>query len=149
MKQTSSGAEWYLAELVMEITVSGATRNVVHRNLVLVRAGSPDAAFDKAIHFGRAAETSYENPAGQFVQIKFCGLSKLELTYEDLEDGAELTFEEHIGVQEAEIEALIPPRNELSAFVVPKPGREHDPDYRSKAFIEMVVDQMEAEKRKR
>ena len=141
-------AEWYLAELVEEITVLGAERNVVHRNLVLIRADSPDQAYNKAIYFGHKAETSYENPEGRLVQIRFRGVSKLDVMYEDLEDGAELTFEEQVGISFDEIEKCIPPKDQLHVFVPPKPGRKHDPDYRSKAVIEMVFDQLDLQKSK-
>jgi hypothetical protein len=34
-------AEWYLAEIVEEFRIAGETQNIVHTNLVLVRADSP------------------------------------------------------------------------------------------------------------
>jgi hypothetical protein len=33
-------AKWYLADIVMEITIQGDSRNVVHVNTTLVRADS-------------------------------------------------------------------------------------------------------------
>ena len=42
-------AKWYLAELVEEITISGDPRNVVHTNLVLVRADSAAEAYEKSL----------------------------------------------------------------------------------------------------
>jgi hypothetical protein len=36
------GAEWYLAEIVEEFRIAGESENIVHTNLVLVRADSPD-----------------------------------------------------------------------------------------------------------
>jgi hypothetical protein len=67
-------AEWYLAELVMKITVAGDPRKVVHQNLTLIRAGSPDEAYEKAINFGKDAEAEYCNPDGKAVQIGFEGI---------------------------------------------------------------------------
>ncbi|MGC2417060.1 MAG: DUF4288 domain-containing protein [Candidatus Acidiferrales bacterium] len=134
--------QWYLAELIMEITVSGAARNVVHRNLTLVRARSADEAHEKAVGFGYKAETTYDNPAGQQVLIAFRGLGSLEEMYEPLEDGAELTFEEFVSVPREEIESWIPPKEKLSAFGPPKPGREHDPDYRSAELMRKAVEQL-------
>jgi hypothetical protein len=34
-------AKWYIAELVMEFQIEGESRNVVHVNIVLIRADSP------------------------------------------------------------------------------------------------------------
>jgi hypothetical protein len=125
---------------VIEITVAEALRNVVHKNLVLVRADTPDEAHRKAIGLGQKSETSYRNPKDRLVHIRFRGVSKLDVMYEDLEDGAELTFEKHVGVVPEDIEQMIPPKERLQVFIAPTPGREHDPDYRSKAVIKMAVE---------
>jgi hypothetical protein len=45
-------AKWYLAEIVQQITVEGDSRNVVHTNLVLVRADSPEDAYQKRWSWG-------------------------------------------------------------------------------------------------
>jgi hypothetical protein len=60
-------AKWYLAEIVEQITVSGGPRNIIHTNLVLIRADSPDEAYDKAVELGSAGEVSYENTDGKIV----------------------------------------------------------------------------------
>jgi len=39
-------SKWYLAWLVEEITVEDDPRNVVHTNLMLVRADSPGEAYE-------------------------------------------------------------------------------------------------------
>ena len=144
MGHVPTGSQWYIAELVMEITVEGALRNVVHKNLVLVRADAPEEAHGKAVGLGQKAETSYQNPKDRLVRIRFRGVSKLDVMYEDLEDGAELTFEEYVGVAPEDIQRLIPPKERLQVFIAPAPGREHDPDYRSKAVIRMAVDRAQS-----
>jgi Domain of unknown function (DUF4288) len=129
-------AEWYLAELVMKIAVAGDPRFVVHQNLTLIRAGSPDEAYEKALSFGKAGEDSYDNPDGKVVQISFEGISDLTEIYEDLEDGSELAFKEVVGLSEEQMRALILPRDRLPAFL---PRRRTDgPDYRSGEVIAEV-----------
>lgn len=142
MGHIPSDAEWYIAELVMEITVHGAAANIVHRNSMLIHADSPNEAYDKALVLGKEGETQYINPKDQRVQIRFRGVSKLDVIYEPLEDGAELYFEEQRGVSQSEIDKLIPPKEKLEVFTPPMPGREHDPDYRSKAVVEEAVRMM-------
>jgi Domain of unknown function (DUF4288) len=132
-------SEWYVADLVMEITVHGASSNVVHRNLTLVNAHSPEEAHEKATRFGYKSETSYENTKRQLVEIRFRGIAELDVVYEPLEDGAELMFEERIGVSSEEIQRLIPSKEQLDVFVAPKPGIERDPDYRSKATVDQAL----------
>jgi hypothetical protein len=139
--------EWYIADLLMEITVHGAKSNVVHRNLTLIRADSPEEAYQKAEKFGKEGETSYQNPKGQLVEIHFRGIAKLDAVYEPFEDGAELAFEEIIGVSEQEIQRTIPPKEKLDVFIQPTPGRERDPDYRSQAVVDQAL-RMIAEKKR-
>jgi hypothetical protein len=129
-------SQWYIAELVMEITVVNDPRNVVHRNLMLLKAGSADEAYDKALRLGKEGETSYLNPAGKLVRIAFIGVADLDLVQEDLEDGAELTFYYRVGVPSDEVKSLIPPRDGLRAFRPPK--RAEGPDYASAEVIAEV-----------
>jgi hypothetical protein len=139
-------AEWYIAVLVMEITVHGSQRNVLHRNLILINAHSPQEAYEKAVRTGQTGETQYENLKDQRVEIKFRGISKLDVLYEPFEDGAELAFEELLGVSEPDIQQMIPPMEELAVFTAPTPGKERDPDYRSKAVVEKAVEMLDDDK---
>lgn len=130
-------AKWWLAEIVEEIRVEGERNNVVHVNWVLIRADSPGEAYAKAMEQGTDGEVSYLNPKGQMVTIVFRGLRSLHVIHDDLEDGAEITYEELIGVPEAEITAMVRPQAELEAFLpydpTPTPGR---PDYTSKGILD-------------
>ena len=121
-------AEWYIAEMVMEITVHGARCNVLHRNLILLKARSPQEAYDKAIQTGQDGQTTHTNPKNQLVEIRFRGISKLDVVYDAIEDGAELAYEELLGVPETQIQQMIPPKEKLEAFIPPNPGQEHDPE---------------------
>jgi hypothetical protein len=132
-------AGWYIADLLMEITVQGASRNVIHRNLTLIRANLPEEAYLKAEKIGREGETSYHNPKGQIVEIRYRGIVKLDVVHEPLEDGAELAFEELIGLSEQDIKGMIPPKEKLDIFILPMPGKERDPDYRSQDIIDEAV----------
>lgn len=132
-------AEWYVAELVIEITVHGALRNVLHRNLILIHAHEPEEAYAKAIQNGKNGETQYTNPKDQLVEIRFRGVAGLDVVIDPLGDGAELRFEEEQGVPETEIQRMIVPKNQLKAFTPPNPGQERDPDYRSKTVMEKAV----------
>jgi hypothetical protein len=109
-------AKWYLAEMVEHITVEGDPRNVVHTNLVLVRADSPEEAHQKAIELGAAGEQSYENPEGKWVKVRFRGLHDLNVIHDELEHGAELIYQEDVGFDEAGIREWVTPKEELGIF---------------------------------
>jgi hypothetical protein len=107
--------KWYLAELVMEFDVAGE-RPLVHVNTTLIRADSPDEAYQKARHFGEGGESEYTNTDGNSVRIKFRGLRNLLPIYETLEDGAEILYEEISGLSNAEISKLVRDKSELAIF---------------------------------
>ncbi len=135
---TMTGAEqtWFIAELVMEITVSGDSRNVVHHNHVLIRASSNEEAYSKAALLGGRGETAYKNPAGEAVRIRFVGIADLDEILDPLEDGAEVLFRYTVDVSKQELESLIPDKARLRVFA-PK-TRSAGPDYASAEIVDLV-----------
>lgn len=134
------GAKWYLAEIVNEITVEGDPRNVVHTNLVLVRADSPNEAYEKALDLGKGGETFFQNPAGKRVDIKFFGLHSLNVIYDELEHGAELSFHEKISMRAEELRKWIRPKEKLAVFAAIKPSS--GPDYASGDIVREALDML-------
>lgn len=109
-------AEWYLAEIVQELTVADDPRNVVWRNLTLVYADSPDDAYEQALRLGLLGDTEYLNPAGKLVTIRFRGLSFLDVIHDPLEHGAELTFQSNVGVTADDLKKLLLSKEQLELF---------------------------------
>jgi Domain of unknown function (DUF4288) len=130
------GAKWYLADIIEEIRVEGDPRNVVHTNVVLIQANSPIEAFEKAIAVGKNGETSYQNPDGKLVNIRYRGLRQLNVIHEEIEDGAEIAYEEEIGLSEEEIQGRVRGKEELAVFapIERSPG----PDYAAREVVEEV-----------
>src|SRR4051794_9440643 len=116
MAYIPNDARWYLADVVLEHTVEGDPRNLVHINTRLVEADSPEQAFAKATALGRESEQVYTNTAGREVRIRFRGLRELNVIHDELEDGAELTYEESAAVPEPELAGWIRPRERLAVF---------------------------------
>jgi hypothetical protein len=109
-------AKWYLAEIVEEIRVKGERKNVIHINMNLLRADSPEEAYEKAIELGKDSEISYENTDGKLVTIRFRGLRDLWVIIDQLEHGAELAYEEWVGRSEKQIAKLIRSKEQLYLF---------------------------------
>ena len=109
-------ARWYIADLVVEHRVQGDSRNLVHVNIHLIEAGSPDEAFDKATARGRESEFIYTNPDGKQVQAIFRGLRDLNVIHDPLQDGAELAYEESVDVPEAKLASSLSSKEDLGAF---------------------------------
>ena len=126
-------AIWHIAEEVLEITVEGATQNVVHINYLLVRAESPEDAYEKALRLGAEHETMYLNEDKKEVNISFRGLRDLTVIHEALEHGSELLYEEKLGISKEALDRLVQPKESLSVF---KPiEKSLGPDYASAEML--------------
>lgn len=132
----SPNAKWYLAEIVLQIAVEGDPRFVVHTNMVLVRADSPDDAYIKATELGITQESSYQNPADKLVTFTFRGLRDLNAIHEELEHGAELIYSEQTDMDEAAIQKWISVKEDLGVFAPRKPSS--GPNYASKDVIRQL-----------
>ena len=131
-------AKWYIAELVMEFQIEGDSRNVVHVNIVLIRADSPEEAFSKAESLGPEGEDTYKNPDNRTVTVTYRGLRDLNVIHDNLEHGAELMYEEKIGVCEDKLQAMLTPKSELAIFRPWQAKEPSVPDYSSKEVMEEV-----------
>jgi hypothetical protein len=120
-------AKWYLAELLVKITVEGDPRNVLHTDMVLVRADSPETAHKRALPLGKDNNGAWKNLAGKKVHTRFCGLRDLNVIHDELEHGAEITFQQDIGLTEKQIRKRITPKKRLGVFRPWKPSS--GPDY--------------------
>ena len=118
---------WYLADLVVQLEVEGDPRSVVHVNSCLIEAPTPEVAYDKAMALGRQTDDDYDNSIGRPVRARFLGLRDLLEIYEPLEDGAEITFTERIGVSDLDARRMIARREELAVFRPHTPSAK--PDY--------------------
>jgi uncharacterized protein DUF4288 len=129
-------AKWYVAEIVEEIRVAGDHRNVVHTNQTLIRADCPDEAYSKAIAFGKKGNTTYKNPEGRTVTIRFRGLRNLDVIHDELEHGSEIGFTRDVGVSEKKIKSWILPKRRLGVFAPIRPNG--GPDYASAEVVQEV-----------
>ncbi|WP_448265728.1 DUF4288 domain-containing protein [Nostoc sp. DSM 114159] len=142
MAYIPKNAKWYIAELVIECKVEGNPHNVVHVNIVLVRASSAEEAFEKAEELGCESNDTYLNPKNQTVTFTYRGLRHLDVIHDELEHGAELMFEEKIGIHESELQQMLTPKSQLAIFHPLKPIDPSKPDYSSKEIMDEVTKMM-------
>ena len=109
-------AKWWLADLVVEFRIDGDPGSLVHFNLTLIRADSAEQAYSKALARGAEFADTYTNTDGRQVQVFFRGLRDLFVVYEELEDGAELLYEERANASEVEILGSIRQKEALAVF---------------------------------
>lgn len=147
MAYIPADATWYIAEIVIEIRVGRESRNVIHRNLTLIRAHSPNEAYSCAKKIGEEHEREYENPQGRPVRFIFRGISRLNVIHEPLDHGSEILYEEDVSVPEAKIQKMIPSKDSLSVF---RPiERSTGPDYASRQILEEARSIVKSNKKER
>ena len=131
-------ADWFHAEVVVEHRVEDDPRNVVHINLILIKAATADEAYEKAMTMGAEAESEYLNPAGKQVQTVFVGIASLGAVHDSLEDGVEIRYEELVDVSTQELSSMVKQKHELGAFrtITPSPDR---PDYSSGEIVDELI----------
>jgi len=134
------GAKWYLAELVIAISVGRRKNVTVHVNTVLVRADSPTEAFEKALALGWQEELRYENAKGEKVRFKFLGLRDLNVIHDELGHGCELSYSERLGQTKTQAKALVSRRQRLGVFAPRVPSRA--PDYMSGEIVRKLEEAM-------
>ncbi|HTI14425.1 MAG TPA: DUF4288 domain-containing protein [Dictyobacter sp.] len=143
MANSSGNARWYLAEIVTEVKILGSSERVVHNNLILIRANSPEEAYQKSLARGKGMEDTYEND-GQELTVTFRGLSDLNIIQDELEDGAEIAYEEMLDMSEADIRDMLSTKEELGVFHSDEDdehnhGHSHGKDYESQHILDEAM----------
>jgi hypothetical protein len=110
-------ARWYLADIVEEFRIESEPENIVHTNTILVRADSPEGAYQSALALGKEGEITYTNPEGKTVQVYFRGLRDLNVIHGQLEHGTELIYEKRTGMSESDLAGWVSAKEDLGAFV--------------------------------
>jgi hypothetical protein len=120
MAYIPADAQWFLADLVESISVSGDPRIVVHVNSVLIRARTPKTALRKARALGRQANMTWKNAAGRKVTIRFLGLRELNVIHDKLEHGAEIAYRRRVVRSLEKARTFVKNERRLAVFA---PGR--------------------------
>jgi Domain of unknown function (DUF4288) len=108
--------KWYLADIIMEFKVGSDDGNTIHSNLRLVRADSPEEAYEKALLLGQESELIYDNLDGEKVTVRFRGLRDLYVIYDEFEHGAEILYTEYEDLSEDALTKMITAKEHLSIF---------------------------------
>ena len=93
---------WWIASFIEqavwddEPNPSVRSRCVAWENTVILKAADREAAYEKARRIGSEHESEFDNCKGRTGRWKFLGLTSLLPIYEELEDGAEVIWREHV-----------------------------------------------------
>lgn len=85
----------------------------------------------------RRGDTEYDNPQGNRVEVRFRGISSLNVIHDELENGAELLFTSEIAVSEERLAQILQPKDSLNVF---RPVRRLDgPDVSAGYIVEEAM----------
>lgn len=111
---------WYLSREIIYFEFADQADQdeyQVWENLILINAQSPEAAYQKALKHGFDGEGEVTID-GRKGRSKFKGLKTLVAVYENIEDGAEIEWQEYM-IEKDELESLVKPKENLAAFQPP------------------------------
>ena len=123
---------WWIASYLERFEYEDEDRSSPDRrclaweNTILVQARTREQAWRKAMAFGRLGEGSqgWNAKTGRKGAWHFEGLTSLLPIYDELEDGAEVLWQEHAGRSVRKIKGLVKRKRELSVFDDSEPGRD-------------------------
>jgi hypothetical protein len=118
--------------------VAGEHENVVHNNLILIRASSAEEAYEKAMARGHEMEETYQSSEGEIITTFFRGLSDLNIIQGELEDGAEIAYEEMLDMGEEDIKEMLQLKDDLGVFQ-PEEIDMDGPSYTSKDIVDEAL----------
>ncbi|MFK7775384.1 MAG: DUF4288 domain-containing protein [Saprospiraceae bacterium] len=100
-KISNEKRNWYIAEIIEKCEPVHRNENQDLRRVItwgnhhLIKANSPVRAFDKAVKIGKEAEYKFINSDKLEMEWIFVGIGGLVPIYEDIEDGAELMWDDY------------------------------------------------------
>lgn len=120
MANSPVAPRWYVAELTEELAVAGSPRpSIIHRKTRIIFADSAEDAYEKALTMSAEHEPAYLNRNNGAAQIRYWGLSELNLV--DEKPGTEMTAKPPATVHYRKSDDLTPAQIAMLLSMI-KPG---------------------------
>jgi|TARA_B110000240_G_C13408614_1_gene414189 hypothetical protein len=125
-KISNKNGNWYIAEIIEKCEpVERNEKQELRRvttwgNHHLIKADSPEKAFDKAEKIGKEAEYKFTNSDKIEMEWIFVGIGELLPIYEDIEDGAELMWNDYGFISNRRTLKMPYKKKELMKLIKPK-----------------------------
>jgi hypothetical protein len=125
-KISNKNGNWYIVEIIEKCEpVERNEKQELRRvttwgNHHLIKADSPEKAFDKAVKLGKEAEYKFTNSDKVEMEWIFVGIGELLPIYEDIEDGAELMWNDYGFISNRRTMRMPYKKKELMKLIKPK-----------------------------
>jgi hypothetical protein len=126
-KISNEKGNWYIVEIIEKCEpVDRNERQDLRRvttwgNHHLIKADSPEKAYDKAVKLGKESEYIFTNSDKIQMEWIFVGIGELLPIYEDIEDGAELMWTDYGFISNRRTMRMTYDKKELMEIIKPKP----------------------------
>ena len=126
-KISNEKGNWYIAEIIEKCEpVDRNEKQDLRRvttwgNHHLIKADSPEKAFDKAVKLGKEKNYKFINSDKIEMESMFVGIGELLPIYEDIEDGAELMWNDYGFISNRRTMKIPYEKKELMELIKPKP----------------------------
>ncbi|HEX8234744.1 MAG TPA: DUF4288 domain-containing protein [Abditibacteriaceae bacterium] len=119
-----SPVDWYVANILVRFEYYDEDKSNLNRrckaweNLILIKAASLEEAYEKALEHGKLHEAgeAWDEDTGRKGRWKFEGLTSLLPIYNELEDGAEITWKQYTNRTVKKVTSWASPKNQLEVF---------------------------------
>ncbi|PQB05774.1 DUF4288 domain-containing protein [Aureitalea marina] len=126
-KISNENGDWYIVEIVEKCEpVDRNEKQDLRRvttwgNYHLIKASSPEKAFDKAVKLGKEAEYKFINSDKIEMEWTFVGIGELLPIYDDnIEDGAEIMWTDYGFISDRQSKRFVFDKKRLLADIKPK-----------------------------
>ena len=125
-KISNKNGNWYIAEIIEKCEPVDRNENQDLRRVTtwgnhhLIKADSPEKAFDKAVKLGKESEYTFTNTDKVEMEWIFVGIGELLPIYEDIEDGSELMWNDYGFISNRRTMRMPYSKKELIELIKPK-----------------------------
>ena len=127
-KISNENGNWYIVEIIEKCEPVDRNENKELRRVTtwgnhhLIKASSPEKAFDKAVKLGKEAEYKFTNTDKIEMEWIFVGIGELLPIYdENIEDGTELMWKDYGFISDRRTKRLVFEKKEFLKDFKPKP----------------------------
>ena len=125
-KISNKNGNWFIVEIIEKCEPVKRDENQDLRRVTtwgnhhLIKADSPEKAFDKAVKLGKEAEYKFTNTDKVEMEWIFVGIGELLPIYEDIEDGAEIMWNDYGFISNRRTMRMSYEKKELMKLIKPK-----------------------------
>ncbi|MDX5585995.1 MAG: DUF4288 domain-containing protein [Aureibaculum sp.] len=127
-KISNENGNWYIVEIIEKCEPVNRNKKQDLRRVTtwgnhhMIKASSPEKAFDKAVKLGKEAEYKFMNTDKTEMEWIFVGIGELLPIYdENIEDGTELMWRDYGFISDRRTKRLVFNKKELLKDFKPKP----------------------------